>query len=37
MNGLTLAGGTVHAMPKDLRKALAKNAAARAAWEYAAY
>lgn len=33
MNGLTLAGGTVHAMPKDLRKALAKNAAARAAWE----
>ena len=28
-----ISGGTVHALPADLRKALASDAAARAAWE----
>jgi hypothetical protein len=29
----TLAGGTVHTVPSDLRKALASDTVARAAWE----
>lgn len=33
MNNRTLSGGTVHKLPADLHKALAKGAAARQAWE----